>query len=165
VSARTPRLRIRDATAGDALLLADFNARLARESEGIVLGRARLRRGVAALLGDPSKGRYLVAEVDGEPAGALMITREYSDWRCGWFWWIQSAYVVEACRRLGVFRALFRRVQRMARRARDVCGLRLYVEGANERAQRTYESVGMRRTSYHLYEIDHVLREERARAR
>lgn len=145
---------MRPATAADADFLRDCNAAMAAETEGRAPDLEVLRAGVAAVLADPAKGRYLVAERDGEAAGCLMLTREWSDWRNGWFWWIQSVYVRPDRRRLGVYRALHETVLEEARADPEVCGVRLYVERDNRAARRTYEALGMRETSYRLYEVD-----------
>src|SRR5688572_9099906 len=121
-------VRVRAARPEDVAVIADFNQRLAEESEGRTLTPDTLRRGVAAVLGAPERGRYFVAEVDGRIAGQLLVTTEWSDWRNGWFWWIQSVYVEAQARRRGVYRRLHEEVERAARTSGDVCGLRLYVE-------------------------------------
>jgi GNAT superfamily N-acetyltransferase len=148
---------IRLAAPGDAETIARFNQAMAQETEGRQLDFERLRRGVQAVLSDPSKGRYWVAEIDGRLAAQLLITFEWSDWRNGAFWWIQSVYVDPAFRRRGVFRALYEHVARQARQAPDVCGLRLYVEQDNRRAQAAYERLGMHPAPYRIYEVDFVL--------
>ncbi len=89
-----------------------------------------------------------------------MITYEWSDWRNGVFWWIQSVYVERMFRRQGVFRALYRYIENLARTTSGVCGLRLYVENGNSQAQAIYERVGMRRTVYQMFEVDFVLGRE-----
>jgi GNAT superfamily N-acetyltransferase len=150
-------LAVRSAGHHDIDLLVESNLALARETEGKGLDEARLRAGIRAVLGDRSRGRYFVAERDGTPVGALMVTTEWSDWRDGEFWWIQSVYVTRAARRTGVYRALHAHVEREARATPGVCGLRLYVERENEAAQRTYEAVGMARSHYDLFEVDFVL--------
>jgi ribosomal protein S18 acetylase RimI-like enzyme len=144
---------LRRATASDLAAIVDANAAMAEETEGLVLDRARLRRGVEALLHDEAKGFYLLAEVGGRIAGQLMVTREWSDWRNGWWWWIQSVHVAPGHRRQGIYRALHRECERLAREA-GACGLRLYVERSNDRAQATYAAVGMAQSHYDLYEID-----------
>ena len=144
---------VRPAAEPDLDLLVAFNLAMARETEDLALDPACLLRGVRSVLGDPDRGRYLVAELDGEPAGALMLTREWSDWRDGWFWWIQSVYVEPRARRRGVYTALYRAVLDQARAAGDVRGVRLYVERANHAAQLTYERLGMRPAHYHMYEV------------
>ncbi|MCG6117611.1 MAG: GNAT family N-acetyltransferase [Aquimonas sp.] len=146
----TPHLRA--ATSADIGVLVDFNAAMALETEALELDRERLQRGVAALLAAPARGRYRLAELDGQVAGALLLTFEWSDWRCGDWWWIQSVYVRPEARRRGVFRALYRSVADEARADPGVCGLRLYVERDNLAAQETYASLGMAETHYRMYE-------------
>ena len=148
-------VQIRDATVADAPLVADFNARLATESEGKVLDRTRLEPGVRAILEDPhGRGRYFLAYEDDTILGQLSITYEWSDWRNGWFWWFQSVYVVAEARQRGVFTKLFDHVLTMAQARSDVCGLRLYVDDRNEGAQRVYAARRMQRAGYHVMELD-----------
>ena len=124
------------------------------EFEEKALDPAVLRRGIEAVLDDANHGLYLVAETKGHAAGTLMVTWEWSDWRNGDFWWIQSAYVVPDFRRHGVFRMLFDKVHQEAKAASSVCGIRLYVEEDNERARQTYVDLGALRTDYALMEWD-----------
>jgi GNAT superfamily N-acetyltransferase len=143
---------VRRAGLGDAEVIAEFNRRLAEETEGRALDAALLRAGVEAGLADENKAIYFVAEDAGEVVGQLMLTREWSDWRNGWMWWIQSVYVRADTRRRGTFRALYRFVYETARADTEVIGLRLYVEHANRAAQQTYERLGMTRTGYLVFE-------------
>ncbi|MEZ5363248.1 MAG: GNAT family N-acetyltransferase [Bryobacterales bacterium] len=138
-------------------VLAAFNAAMALETEHLELDGERLRAGVAAVVADPAKGFYLVAEEEGTVVGQLLITYEWSDWRNGVFWWVQSVYVRPESRGRGVYSTLYEDAVRRAREAGDVCGLRLYVERENRRAQRTYQKLGMRPTVYEMYETDFVL--------
>jgi len=147
-------LKIREADLSDAQVIAAFNLRLAEESEGLRLEAATVQAGVAAELKDSAKGIYYVAEIAGAVAGQLMITYEWSDWRNGTIWWIQSVYVKPECRRAGVFRALFNHVRTLAQRREDVCSLRLYVHAENARARQSYERLGMTRTRYEIFELD-----------
>jgi len=150
-------IRVRNAGPADAQIVAEFNTLIARETEGISLDAARVRSGVEAVLLDATKGVYFVAEVDGAVAGQLMITSEWSDWRNGNFLWIQSVYVRKEYRNHGVFKTLYRHVEALARSRADVCGLRLYVEESNSRAQQTYEALGMHPAKYRMMEVDFVL--------
>ncbi|WP_395680271.1 GNAT family N-acetyltransferase [Dokdonella sp.] len=145
-------LRIRDAVATDVAFLADCNAAMALETEHKELGRDVLERGIAAVFERPERGFYLVAERNGERLGCLLVTFEWSDWRNGNWWWLQSVYVVPPARRGGVFRALHDEVWRRLRLRPDAVGLRLYVERDNQRAQATYASLGMVETAYRLFE-------------
>lgn len=146
-------LTIRSARPDDAPIIADFNARLARETENKHLDPTILNPGVEAMLRDPAKGRYFVAEADGQIVGQLGVTLEWSDWRNGNFWWIQSVYVVPEARRHGVFRKLYDHIVEAARSVPDAIGVRLYVEHENRVAQATYEKMGMARTHYHVMEV------------
>ncbi|BBD78729.1 GNAT family N-acetyltransferase [Aerosticca soli] len=144
-------LSIRPARREDLADLIAWNAAMAVETEGKTLDREVLARGIAAVFDEPRRGFYLVAERDGKAQGGLLVTYEWSDWRNGDFWWIQSVYVIPAARRGGVFRALYAEVERRARAAGAV-GLRLYVETGNTRAQAIYARLGMRRCHYLMYE-------------
>ena len=139
---------IRPATPADQETIVAFNAALAEETEAKSLDRALLEPGVRAALADPAMCLYFVAEAQGRVIGQIMITTEWSDWRNGWFWWIQSVYVDAAWRRRGVFRALYHHVRTQAVARPDVCGLRLYMHHENTRARSTYESLGMHVTDY-----------------
>ncbi len=152
------KIVIRPAVDADGPVIAKFNALMALETEHRSLDHPLLRAGVEAVLRDPAKGSYYVAEINGTVVGQLMITYEWSDWRNGVFWWIQSVYVTEEFRGKGVFKTLFRFIEQEARSKKDVCGLRLYVEKENDRAKKTYEKVGMDMTAYELLEIDFVLK-------
>lgn len=147
-------MEIRDAVAADAKTITAFNSAIAKETEGRDLDLSVVGAGVAALLKDSSKGRYWVAELSGRIIGQIMVTYEWSDWRKGTFWWIQSVYVHPDFRRQGVFAALYRHVESLSREAPDSCGLRLYVEKDNERAQQTYLSLGMNHPGYQVMEVD-----------
>lgn len=150
-------MNIRQATLSDAPVIAEFNLRLADETEQLRLDPAIVRAGVAAILADPIKGIYFVAEVEGAVVGQLMITYEWSDWRNGSLWWIQSVYVKQEFRGQDVFRALFSHLEALARTSHEVAGLRLYLHAENHRARRTYEQLGMKHSDYEVFELDFVL--------
>lgn len=150
-------ITIRPAQFSDKNIIADFNAAMAQETEHIKLDRERLLAGVSALLSDSSKGFYALAESDGRVVGQIMVTQEWSDWRNGTFWWIQSVYVHPDFRKCGVFTKLFRHIELEAKKHSNICGLRLYVDRDNARAQRIYEKLGMKKTHYDFYETDFVL--------
>jgi GNAT superfamily N-acetyltransferase len=152
-----PGIHVRQAAPGDLETLMEFNAAMAWETEGKALDPARLRAGVAAGLEPDGRGFYLVAEVSGRVVGQLLVTTEWSDWRNGDFWWMQSVYVDPGHRRLGVYRTLHSHVQEEARRKDEVCGLRLYVDRDNHVARQVYASLGMHDSRYDMLEIDFVL--------
>lgn len=143
---------IRDATSADGAPITAFNSKLAEETEGRSLPPRIIAAGVAALLADHSKGRYWVAEADGKLVGQIMVTYEWSDWRNGMLWWIQSVYVHPDYRRRGIYKALYRHVEACAKSCEDVRGLRLYVENSNLRAQQTYAALGMLDPHYRVLE-------------
>lgn len=144
---------IRAATLGDAPTIADFQCQMARETEHRELDAATVLLGVQNVLGDNRHGFYLVA-TDEEKAviGALLVTFEWSEWRNGQFWWIQSVYVIREARGFGVFRALFAEVKKQAQGSESVRGLRLYVERDNASAQAVYAKLGMSETPYRMFE-------------
>jgi GNAT superfamily N-acetyltransferase len=144
---------IRRAGPEDAAVIVEFNRRLAVESEGIALDVDTLTTGVRACLADPIKGEYYLAlDEGGNPIGQLAVTREWSDWRNGWLWWIQSVYVRQEARRRGVFSALFKHVEALAVQDPEVIGLRLYMERDNHKARETYLRSGMQTTPYVVFE-------------
>jgi ribosomal protein S18 acetylase RimI-like enzyme len=155
-------VKIREARLTESQIIAEFNLRMAWETEQRRLDPERVSKGVAALLNDPAKGTYYIAEVQNGDrlsiAGQLLITYEWSDWRNGNFWWIQSVYVAEEFRGSGVFKALYNHIQALAKGRNDVCGLRLYVDAHNKRAQLAYERLGLKKTEYEFFEMDFVLR-------
>jgi ribosomal protein S18 acetylase RimI-like enzyme len=152
----TVPIEIRPATTADAERIADFNARLAAETENKRLDGPTVLAGVRALLECPAHGQYFVAESGGEVAGQLLITYEWSDWRNGQFWWIQSVYVDPRFRRQGVFSQLYRHVATLAGNDDRVCGIRLYVEEHNSRALATYQALGMSTPGYRVMEVSLV---------
>ena len=138
----------------DAAVIAEFNLRLAEESENLRLDPNCVEAGVEALLRDPDKGLYFVAESGGAVVGQVMITYEWSDWRNGNIWWLQSVYVKPEFRQWGIFRRLFEYLQTTALEQKDVRSLRLYMHAENTRARQSYEKLGMKRTQYEVFELE-----------
>ena len=147
-----PAVRVREAAPDDLAWLADCAVAMAWETERKRLDAGTVHAGIAAALADPSKAHYFVAMRGDAPAGTLMLTGEWSDWRNGMWWWIQSVYVEPVERRRGVFAALYRHAEALARATPGVIGLRLYVEHANAAAQHTYAALGMDDAGYRVYE-------------
>lgn len=145
-----PRVRVATAADGDAFVR--FNCAMALETENKRLPEEKVVSGVRSVLDDPARGFYVVAECNAEIVGALMVTFEWSDWRDANFWWIQSVYVIPQYRKRGVYRALYQFVRERAQSAGGVCGFRLYVEKDNLGAQQAYESLGMSKCDYLMYE-------------
>jgi GNAT superfamily N-acetyltransferase len=154
-SERAPRgaeISVRRARIADLGALVDFNTGIALETEGRRLDPDVLRVGIARVLGDSSLGFYTVAEIGGEVVGCTLITFEWSDWRNGMIWWIQSVYVAAHARGKGVFSAIHRRLEEESRSIPGVVGFRLYVEEENHRAQEVYQRRGLGRTRYIVFE-------------
>ena len=145
---------VRPASLDDLEALVSFNASMALETEGKTLDMELLRQGTRAVFDSSERGFYLVAEADGSPVGSLLVTYEWSDWRNGWFWWIQSVYVRPERRRMGVYSAMHRWIIDTARAKPDVCGVRLYVDRNNAAARETYRSLGMGESHYDMFEDD-----------
>lgn len=144
-------MHYREALPADASAIIEFQLAMARETEELELDRDILTKGVEALFADPALGRYYVAEEDGRVAGSLMITYEWSDWRNGMVWWIQSVYVPPEFRRRGVYAGLYTHVKSMVEQS-TVRGIRLYVDKRNKPAQDVYTRLGMNGEHYLVFE-------------
>lgn len=142
----------REARSADSESIAAFQMAMARETEELELDREVLERGVAAVFADAALGRYFVAESDGAVIASLMLTYEWSDWRNGMVWWIQSVYVVPEHRGRRVYAGLYEHVQRLASAEAGVRGIRLYVDRRNTRAQQVYTRLGMNGEHYQVFE-------------
>ena len=129
-----------------------FNQAMALETEQKNLSLPLLTKGVKAVFENPEHGFYVVAEIDNEVIGCLLVTYEWSDWRCGLFWWLQSLYVAPEYRQQGVFHQLYKFVKEKAVNDSNICGFRLYVEKDNYVAQSSYKKVGMEESGYKIYE-------------
>lgn len=145
-------INIRLAQLSDAEDIATFNQIMAKETEEKVLLPDVVLAGVNTLLKNPSQGFYIVAEIDFKVVGCLMITKEWSDWRNGVFWWIQSVFVKKEYRRRGIYRSMYQFIKELANDKEDVCGFRLYVEQDNNIAQETYRVLGMTQLPYLMFE-------------
>lgn len=146
------KIVVRNAREQDIDMLVRFNIAMARETEDKILSPVKVRAGMRAVIRHPDHGFYLVAELEGQIAGSLLVTREWSDWRDGVFWWIQSVYVPPEFRKRGIYRALYDAVKALAKSRPEVCGFRLYVEKNNRAARSVYSKLGMSETEYRIYE-------------
>ena len=148
---------IRKGKSSDWQQITSFQKQMALETENKKLDQELVSQGVISVFKKTKgfhKGFYLVAESESSLIGSLLVTREWSDWRNGWFWWIQSVYVVPDWRRKGVYRELHKTLCELAAQEKNICGIRLYVERTNEKAQNVYQSLGMTESNYLLYEVE-----------
>ena len=145
-------ISIKKTVRSDGPYIVDFQLKMAWETESIHLDKAVVEAGVSAVFDDPSKGFYLLVRSGEEAIASMLLTPEWSDWRNGMIWWIQSVYVPVEFRRKGVFRALYRHVESLVKDDQNACGLRLYVEKNNARAIQTYRDLQMSEPGYLVME-------------
>jgi ribosomal protein S18 acetylase RimI-like enzyme len=145
-------IKIRPGLLFDILVIAEYQIKMAAETENMKLDPPTVELGVSAVFDDPSKGKYWLAEVNGQVVGCLLTVPEWSDWRNGTVLWIHSVYVHPDFRKHGVYRKLYSHLKEMVETSRELRGLRLYVDKTNEKAQKVYEALGMSGEHYHLYE-------------
>jgi len=146
------KISVREANRGDLDTIIGFQMAMALETESLELDRDILKLGVNNVLDDPSKALYFIAEEDGNNLGMLMITLEWSDWRNGWVWWIQSVYTAPEYRKRGVYKLLYEHIRSLVRQSDNIRGIRLYVDKRNIAAQKVYTSLGMNGEHYSTYE-------------
>ncbi len=145
-------IKIRKAKESDLATIAEFQFAMALETENLQLDKTTVEKGVSAAFNDSTKGQYFVTEIDKEIAASLMITFEWSDWRNGMVYWIQSVYVKDKFRRMGIYRKMYAHIQELVKADENVRGIRLYVDKTNIRAQETYKNTGMNGEHYQLFE-------------
>lgn len=145
-------VQIRLATEEDKDVIANFQLKMALETEDLHLDEKTVEEGVLGVFRDPSKGKYFVAVEDQHVIASTLLTNEWSDWRNQWFIWIQSVYVLPEKRGIGVFRKMYNTIQEMVQNDETIAGLKLYVDTENESAIATYKAVGMDGEHYKLFE-------------
>ncbi len=145
---------IRNVNKNDISIIEKFNSARAMETENKQIDLVTVQKGVETALNNRELGFYLIAESDGIPVGQLMVTKEWTDWRSGEFWWIQSVYIHPDYRNNNVFRKLYTEVISLAKESGKVCGIRLYVDKNNTKAQNVYSKLGMIESNYLLFEED-----------
>tara|TARA_Y100000748_G_scaffold105048_2_gene87676 strand:- start:1359 stop:1811 length:453 start_codon:yes stop_codon:yes gene_type:complete len=134
--------------------LVNFNIKMAKETENKILNKKIVTKGVSEVLTDTTLGYYVIAKNKNTILGSLMITYEWSDWRNGMFWWIQSVYVEKEYRQQGVYKQMYSYIKDKALKDNSCTGIRLYVEQENKIAQSVYTKLEMKETHYKLFEID-----------
>lgn len=145
-------MNIRAAQISDLEQLVDFQITMALESENLHLDKDILQQGILSVLNDKTKGSYFVVEDENNLIASLLITYEWSDWRNKIVWWIQSVFVVPEFRQKGVFKKLYNHIQAIVENDDTICGLRLYVDKQNIRAQNVYRNIGMNGEHYQVFE-------------
>jgi len=147
-------LKITQPSIKDVNSLVNFNIKMAKETENKILNKKIVTKGVSQVLNDATLGYYVIAKNKTDILGSLMITYEWSDWRNGMFWWIQSVYVEKEYRQQGVYKKMYSYIKDKALKDNSCTGIRLYVEQENKIAQSVYKKLGMEETHYKLFEID-----------
>ncbi len=145
---------IRKGIPEDASVIIEFNNKMAWETESKILKPETLKQGVIQGLTQPNICQYYVAEKASSVLGQAMVTFEWSDWRNGELWWLQSVYVHPDYRNQGIFKKLFLHIESLAKANPRVVGLRLYVEEENRIGKLVYENLGMVHAGYHVYESE-----------
>ena len=145
-------IHFRQATLTDASNICAFQIAMAFETEKLNLDKATCALGVQAVFEDPSRGDYHICS-DGEKViGCLLLTSEWSDWRNGKVWWVQSVYFLPEYRRQKLFSKFYEYIQGLANTQPNIRGIRLYVDKSNEIAQKVYTKIGMNGDHYQLFE-------------
>ncbi len=143
---------VRRANKADVPLIVAFNAAMAEETEGLSLDPIVLQRGVEEIFRNPQHGFYIVCEIDNVVHACLMITYEWSDWRNGQFWWIQSVYVQKEFRQQGLYKQMYEFIKTEVKKSKGIAGIRLYVDHNNDKAKEVYKKSGMKKSNYELFE-------------
>lgn len=142
------RYTIRAALPSELAILVDFTIREATETEGNEPDPAAVRRGVAAGLDGSAPVSYWVARSSsGEPVGSISVVTEWSNFRGGSYWWIQSLFIVPEHRGSGLVELLLDTAADAAREA-GALDLRLYVLESNHRAIAAYRRIGFETAPY-----------------
>ena len=142
----------RPAARSDIETIVAFQIAMALETEELQLDSSTCASGVWAVFNDAALGQYYVGERNGEVVCSTLITYEWSDWRNGRVWWIQSVYVTPEARKQGLYSGLYRHIQGLARSDARIRGIRLYVDHRNRAAQEVYARLGMDGSHYRVFE-------------
>ena len=145
-------MQIRLANQEDKFLIADFQIKMAKETEDLSLNIETVNNGVMSVFQNPHKGKYIVAEINDKVVASLMLTYEWSDWRNSVVLWIQSVYVLPEYRGKGIFKSLYIFVKNMTNEDENISGIRLYVDKTNKNAMEVYKAIGMNGEHYKLFE-------------
>ncbi|MBC8321271.1 MAG: GNAT family N-acetyltransferase [Bacteroidetes bacterium] len=145
-------IHTRPANEYDAQVIADFQIKMARETEGLELDRDTVNNGIISVFRDPQKGKYYVAAENDKIVASMLITHEWSDWRNNWVYWLQSVYVIPEKRGIGVFKLMYQHILKQVNDSNEVAGIRLYVDKKNLAAREVYNKLGMDGDHYQVFE-------------
>lgn len=146
------KIFIRNGQKADIPKIVEFQIAMAKETESLDLDKTTVSKGVRAVFEDSSKGRYFVATEDEKLIASTLLTPEWSDWRNGFVYWLQSVYVLPEYRGKKVFSKIYHHIQNLSLKDEKIMGLRLYVDITNHKAQKVYEKLGMDGDHYKLFE-------------
>jgi ribosomal protein S18 acetylase RimI-like enzyme len=139
---------IREARNSDFDVLVEFTIQEATETEEVHPDSQAVAVGVGAGLDGSTPTTYWVAESDdGTVAGSISIVTEWSNFRGGYYWWVQSLYITPEHRGKGLAERLLAFVTKRARE-NGAIDLRLYVLHANQRAIAAYRQSGFEIAPY-----------------
>ena len=144
-------MKVRRATLEDLSILVEFTFREAEEAENETKDLKLLEKGIETALKDHSVAIYwiLVDEKNENPIGSISALKEWSDWNAGYYWWIQSMYIVPEERGKGHMSALIDAVESEMKNQNGL-ELRLYVHEQNEKAIRAYGKTGFEKSQYKI---------------
>ena len=141
---------VRRANISDLEQLVDFTLSEATDAEGANKDREKARKGIRTALEDESVAMYWVAlsNID-ETVANISVTKEWSNWHAGYYWWIQSMYIKPEHRGRGLVGVLIQTIKESAKRSKAL-DLRLCVHKDNARAIRAYNKSGFVDSDYRI---------------
>ncbi len=144
---------VREATIEDLDVLVPFVSAEAFEAEGLTLEADTVSKGISFGLKNKNIAMYWVVETsDGRVIGNISTVKEWSDWNAGFYWWIQSIYVLPEHRGKNVVRLLLEQVNEKGREEGAI-DLRLYVHADNHRAIKAYVREGFAELNYKIMRL------------
>ena len=145
-------IQVRLSNEYDKTVIAEFQIKMANETEQLELDKDTVNKGVESVFRDPQKGKYYVATENEVIIASMLITYEWSDWRNNWVFWLQSVYVLPEKRGQGIFKQMYDFILQQINENSEVAGLRLYVDKTNSDASKVYAKLGMNGDHYQVFE-------------
>jgi RimJ/RimL family protein N-acetyltransferase len=144
----------RRAVLDDLPYLVKFTAEEAREAENSVKIPETLTKGIKKALEDDSVAMYwILSDENNHPIGSVSALKEWSDWNAGYYWWIQSMYLVPSQRGKGKMKTLLDAVKSAMAQEHGL-QLRLYVHEGNKTAIKAYEKAKFVHSKYKIMTQD-----------